>query len=145
MNDEEIYTEDKSESFEINYTNNKGFFLYITKNLELISEFRLRNENEQWFKTLDSLYLATFPFWKNPTKIEEYKKLYLETSTAFNNAAKARTITIGNGYNSKILSLLRRINELVSENTAHLMIRISNTDSEDESFWQEVMNENSKV
>lgn len=145
MIDEEIYTEDKSESFEINYTNNKGFFLYITKNLELISEFRLRNEYDQWFKTLDSLYLATFPFWKNPKKIDEYKALYIETTNNFNNMSKARSSNIGQGYNNKILNLLRRINELVSENTAHLMIRISNTDSEDESFWQEVMNENSKV
>lgn len=143
--DDESFTEDKSDSFEINYTNNKGFFLYLTKNLELISEFRLRGEYDMWFKTLDSLYLATFPFWKNPDKKNEYKTLYEGANNIFNNMAQARSGSINKSYTNKLLKTLRSMNELISENTAHLMIRISNSDADDESFWDEVTNENKQI
>ena len=141
MSDDESFIEDRSESFEINYTNNKGFFLYITKNLELISEFRLRNDYNMWFTTLDSLYLATFPFWKNPKKKEEYKELYESATKNFNNLNNSRSTTINQAYKNKLLLLLRRMNELISDNTAHLMIRVSTEDAEDEQFWEEVERE----
>ena len=138
------YDEDKSESFEINYTNNKGFFIYLTKNLELIGEFRLTDNYAMWFKTLDALYLATFPFWKNPKEKEEYEELYNEALKMLSNKSNNNN-NVTRAFNNKTLRILRAINSLVSENTSHLMIRLSGADSEDSAAWEAIMNETSEL
>ena len=133
----EIGSEDNSEKFEINFTNNKGFFLYLTKMLGLSSDFRLGGDNYMWLKTLDSLALATFPFWKDTNKKNEYELLYNSIKNSIDNMNKSNNVNMKKNILNCMEEELRKLNMIVSDNISHLMIRVSSADDDDR-FLEEV-------
>jgi len=140
---EKLYLDGDGDGFEVNYTNAKGFYQYLTKNIELISEFRLRNDYMMWFKALDCMFIATVSYWNNEEETKEYEAMYERCElliTRENSFISSKSKT---AYNFKVNKLLRTMNLIISKNTAHLMIKLSQPDEDDSKAWREIFGEDS--
>lgn len=140
---EKLYIDDDNDSFEVNYTNAKGFYQYLTKNIELISEFRLSNNYLMWFKALDCMFVATVSYWNKEENINQYEEMYLRCEILLNRESSFISSKSKNAYNFKLNRLLRSMNLLVSKNTAHLMIKLNQPDEDDSKAWREIFGEES--
>lgn len=140
---EKFYLDNDDDSFEVNYTNAKGFYQYLTKNIELISEFRLRNEHKMWFKALDCMFIATVSYWNNQDEIKEYEQMYNTCDLLLNRESSFMSSKSKSAYTFKLNKLLRSMNLIISKNTAHLMIKLSQPDEDDSKAWREIFGEDS--
>lgn len=145
MIDKELYVNEAS-GFSINYTNNKGFYIFLTKNLILINEFKLNDDYKMWFKAMDSFYMTTFPYWKEGDKATKlYKELYESIKTQFNKINKAHSQNIKGMFEGQLLELLRDMNEVLTRNTSHIMIKSSEIEDNDESEFLDWVMEQQKL
>lgn len=140
--DESLFVDKEENNTEVNFTNAKGFYQYLTKNIELISEFRLLKDKEMWYKALDCMFVTTFTYWKDKEDVDKYELLYSEVGVLLNKS-DGNSNNIRAAYNNKINKLLREMNVLISKNTAHIMIKMNQPDEDDSKTWRDIFGETS--
>jgi len=132
------------DDYEVNYTNAKGFYEYLTMNIRLISDFRLQGSYKMWFKALDCMFVSTFPYWpQKDNSVNTYEELYLSVDLIINRSDSVISSKSKMACDGKINRLLRQMNMLVTKNTAHLMIKLSQPDEDDSKAWREIFGEDS--
>lgn len=128
-----IYTIEQNDS--ISYTNTKGYYEFITKLMIAGSKARIMGDIPLWLEAIDTLFNATFPWWKNDDEVKKYQKDYDEVLKLIGIAEKSFNSNIKGGISTKIKQMLRSMNMTIMENTKHLMIRVEGSEVDNLDDW----------
>jgi len=129
------YTYDNTET--ISYTNAKGYYDYLTKLMLAMSKSRIEGNLTLWFECIDTMFVATFPYWNNKQDIEKFESLYEKSLNMFNNQDKAFSDNIKCRVNSTLKKNLREMNKILMQNTKHMNVKLSMSESDDLDFLED--------